>query len=385
MSIFLRGSLRIRVEGDCERLLDLCGENNIPLWDIEREDGFTVCLSVRVEHIYTLRRLCRKAMCRLHILKKKGLPFKARRAFRRPALLVGLALCLGALWVMSQFVWTIEINTEGKLKEREVRQLLSDAGLKAGVPVRSVRAQRIKNSVISAADNIAYLTVNIKGSHACVNVYERTVEKEISETVPCDVISGLTGVITAIRVKQGVTQLRIGQTVQAGDIIASGAVTDALGETRYYHADAEIDLRTWYTRKAAVPTELFEYVPTGETKTRSYLIVGQKTVKLYLIESIGYKWYYKSIDRKSLTIGEDIVLPVTLVTETYTECERRPIELDEEQFKELIEGRMLASFALAHPDASIVKSEFYINKNEKTCEGVLRLECAETTGIKTAR
>lgn len=385
MNIFFRGSLKLRVEGDCERLLNLCNEGNIPLWNIDRFDPFSVCFNVRVEHIYAIRRLCRKSMCRLHIVKKKGLPFKARLAFRRPALLVGLALCLAGLWLGSQCVWTIEINAEGSLNEREIRNLLSDAGLKAGTPVRSVRAQKIKNSVLSDADNIAYLTVNVKGSHACVNVYERKVEKEISSADPCDVVSGLTGVITAIRIKQGVSELRVGQTVQQGDIIARGAITDALGETRYYHADAEIDLRTWYTRKCLVPTEMFEYVPTGETKTRSYLIVGGKTVKLYLIESIGYKWYYKSVDRKTLTLGDDTVLPVTLVTETYTQCEKKSIELEEQQMKELLQERMLASFVLVHPNATVVKEDLYINKNDKTCEGVLRLECAETTGIKTAR
>ena len=385
MRNFLTGSLRLSVEGDCERLLNLCRENNIPLWDIERRNGFSVCFSLCLYNIYSFIRLCRRARCRFHTEGKKGLPFRVKRVMERPGLVIGFALCMAALWIMCQCVWVIDINVQGDINKEEVRQLLSEAGLKPGAPVRSVRAQKIKNSVISASDEIAYLTVNVKGSRATVNIYPRRVEKMPTPTEPCDVISGLTGVVTAIRVKQGSCQLRVGQTVQKGDIIAKGEITDALGQTRYYRADAEIDLRTWYTQKSLIPTELFEYIPTDNTKTKRYLTVGDKTIKLYLIESIEYKWYYKNISRKTLTLGDGITLPVTLVTETYTQCERQRVELSESEAEALLKDRMLDEFSRAHPNAKIVKTEFYVIKNKDTCEGVLRLECAETTGIQIAR
>lgn len=385
MKTFLSGSLRLEVKGDCERLINLCRENNIPLWNIERNDIFSVSISIRLYDIYTLRRLCRRAGCKLHTLEKKGLPFKAKRALRRPVLIIGLVLCAVALWMLSQRVWVIEVNTEDDINAEQVRQLLEVSGLRVGTHVKQVRAQKIKNSVIAKSNDIAYLTVNLRGSKAIVNVYRIKTKKEETSDAPCDVISTLTGVITAIRVRQGACELRVGQTVQAGDIIAKGEITDALGQVRYYRADAEIDLRTWYTVKCRIPTQFFEYIPTGETKKRSYIVAGNETIKLYLIETIGYKWYYKEVERKTLTLGDGIELPLTLVTETYTQCQRQEIELSEQEAEKLLKDRMLAEFAKTHPKASVVKTEFYVIMNEDTCEGVLRLECAETTGIQIER
>ena len=93
-------------------------------------------------------------------------------------------------------------------------------------------------------------------------------------------------------------------------------MVDQHGQLRQVHADAEIDVRTLYTRKCAVAKELFELVPTQNTKKRSYLVVGNRCIKLYLIESPGYKWYYSSVCRKTLSLKDGFDLPITLVTVT---------------------------------------------------------------------
>jgi len=384
MKTFARGSLKIECTGDCERLLERCRKNGIALWAVNKTDGLTMTFFCNLTQFYKLAHICRKSGCRLHVLKKRGAPFLARKALRRPVLLLGLLALLVTLFIMSRCVWGVEIEVDEGIKENEVRVLLAEAGLKMGVLKRSVRAQDIKNHVISSSDKIVYLTVNIKGSTAFVHAYLRLPIPPKDGKEPCDLVSDLSGIVTAQRIEQGTPLVRTGQAIFEGDLIASSEVVDKNGEIRYYHADGEIDVRTLYTRKCLLPKEVYKLTPTGKTKTKRYLIVAGKTVKLYMIETVSYKWYYKSVERQDLYLG-DTLLPATLVTETYTECTREPYTLEKQEAQSLLSGRMLSSFARLRPQASIINESFNIVEDTNAFCGILRLECSETTGIKVPR
>ncbi|MBO5973273.1 MAG: sporulation protein YqfD, partial [Clostridia bacterium] len=256
---------------------------------------------------------------------------------------------------------------------------------RVGMPVRAVRAHIIRNSVMEQSDKIAFLTVNMSGTTAKVRIYEKSSAEADDFPEVCDVVSGLTGIITDIRIKNGTSQVRRWQSIYEGDLIASAEMTDKHGRVRQVCADAEIDVRSVYTRRCAVAKELFEYIPTSNTKKRSYLVVGNRSIKLYLIEKIEYKWYYKDVCRKTLSLREGFDLPVTLVTETYTECLRQEYTPSDGQLEKLLEGRMTTAFLLQRPSAAIADSHFELISVGSAYEGILRLECSETTGIQIAR
>ena len=385
MKRFVRGCLFVECRGDCERLLSRCGQAGVPLWDAERTEGMDMHFWCTAESIYTLRRLCRGANCSLRVLKKRGAPFAIRRLFARPVLIAGFALMFALLWLMGTRVWNIEIETPPDMDPAALPRMLYDSGLRVGMPVRAVRAHIIRNSVMEQSDKIAFLTVNMSGTTAKVRIYEKSSAEADDFPEVCDVVSGLTGIITDIRIKNGTSMVRKWQSIYEGDLIASAEMTDKHGRVRQVRADAEIDVRSVYTRRCAVAKELFEYIPTSNTKKRSYLVVGNRSIKLYLIEKIEYKCYYKDVCRKTLSLREGFDLPVTLVTETYTECLRQDYSPSDGQLERLLEGRMTTAFLLQRPSAAIADSHFELISVGSSYEGILRLECSETTGIQIAR
>ena len=385
MKRLVRGSLYIECRGDCERLLRRCADGGVALWDTRRTEELGMGFWCAVESIYTLRRLCRGANCSLRVVKKRGAPFAIRRLCARPVLIAGFGVMFALLWLMGTRVWNIEITSGGGTDTAEAAYMLHNAGLRVGMPIRAVRAHIIRNSVMEQSDGIAFLTVNMQGTTAKVHIFERSeVEFEKPPEI-CDVVSGLTGIITDIRIKNGTSQVRKWQSIYEGDLIAGAEMTDKHGIVRQVRADAEIDVRSVYTRKCAVAKELFEYIPTSNTKKRSYLVVGNRSIKLYLIEKIEYKWYYKDVCRKTLSLREGFDLPVTLVTETYTECLRQDYSPSDGPLERLLEGRMTTAFLLQRPAAVIADSTFELIEVGSAYEGIMRLECSETTGIQIAR
>ncbi|MFZ5817675.1 MAG: sporulation protein YqfD, partial [Bacillota bacterium] len=94
---FLLGTLEIEVtRGSIERFLNLCLTERIHLWDIQRlPDRMRAVLTIA--DFLALRPVARGSRCRVHIRRRRGFPFLARRLAHRPLLLAGAAGCLAAI------------------------------------------------------------------------------------------------------------------------------------------------------------------------------------------------------------------------------------------------------------------------------------------------
>ena len=91
---FLRGYLRIKVWGySPERFMNLCGNRDILLWDIERHGTYyTMCISIR--GFRELKPITGKTKTRVAILRRYGLPFFVPHMKKRSMFIVGLLGCL---------------------------------------------------------------------------------------------------------------------------------------------------------------------------------------------------------------------------------------------------------------------------------------------------
>ena len=129
----LRGEVRLRVEAAFpERLLNLCAERGISLWDLvwEGEGQFTCRLS-RGDH-RRLRGAAGKLDCTLTLERGEGVPYFLRRFRKRYALLAGLLLC--ALWlsVGSFFIWDFTVEGNETVSDEEILRALQTYGVDIG-------------------------------------------------------------------------------------------------------------------------------------------------------------------------------------------------------------------------------------------------------------
>lgn len=107
---FFQGYVRVRLTGYApERFLNLCSNRNILIWNLEyREEHYEFCISVR--GFRQLKPLLRKTKTRLIILQRYGLPFWLHRYRKRKLFFGGIFFCGAALYVLSLFIWNIQIQ-----------------------------------------------------------------------------------------------------------------------------------------------------------------------------------------------------------------------------------------------------------------------------------
>ena len=122
----LRGYVCFTVCGTYpERFINIALKNRLRLWNVVRGgDGLTACMYMR--DYLRVRRYARASGVRLKISGRKGLPTLLRRYSNRVGLVIGAAAFVITVFVMSLFVWSIDITGLEDISESEMRALLAE-------------------------------------------------------------------------------------------------------------------------------------------------------------------------------------------------------------------------------------------------------------------
>lgn len=116
---YIRGYVIIVVEGYfLEKFVNICTRRQILLLDIKRQKNSKMTLKVSIKGFRMLKPIAKKTGCRVKILKKHGLPFLINRYKSRKTFLLGAALFIVLFYIMTSFVWTIEVTGNKKLNHR---------------------------------------------------------------------------------------------------------------------------------------------------------------------------------------------------------------------------------------------------------------------------
>ena len=380
---YIVGSVRVEVSGSYpERFFNLCARYGIEFWDMESVETGIFRVSMTAESFRSIRPVARKSMCRVRITEKKGMPFFANKFRKRIALAAGAAVFFIAAWVFTGFVWVIDIDGFAELDTAVLREALAENGVYTGAYTANVDAESLKNNILIKMPELSYVSVNFSGSHAEVTARKRTSPPEILNSAePCDIISDRDGIITEITVKTGTPEVKRGDTVVRGQLLASGYVTGRAGSTAMTHADAEIRARTWQRKNAKIAKTYNEKQYTGREKKLYTVIIFGNRIKLYINSGISYAKCDKIIKKSDLELFGGLKLPISLETALCREYETVPkIMTDEEAQKEITPS--LENAVEPGEDGEILNVHYTTSSDEKILYAQITAECSEKIGVQ---
>jgi similar to stage IV sporulation protein len=379
---FFRGSVRVEVRGAYpERFLNICAVNRIGFWKMARVAPDILHITVTVSDFKRLRGYAKKTGCGLHILNKRGIRFFTNRFRKRAALIAGLMVFSVAAWILTSFIWVIDINGFVNLDIAGLREHLRENGVYIGAYSPGIKLDELKNDILIKMPELSFITVNIRGGHAGVEVRKREIPPEIQSKDPCDIVARRAGIIASIVVKSGTPAVKPGDTVHAGQLLAGGYMTGRSGTTITTRADADVTARTWYTISSKMPLDTLVKTYTGEKTSRHTLIIGGRRIKLFLNSGISYKEYDKIVKNNRLTLSESIILPVSLETETFFEYTLSGYGIPEETALEYIKSS-LPRYLPAAENRKIADEKYYAFVENGAACVTLTAECLEDIGIK---
>lgn len=202
---YILGYINLEVEGFyIERFINMCISKRIFLWNINRKKSSIMNVNIGIQDFKNIREIAKKTGCKIKINTKKGLPFIFNRYKKRKILLIMFGIIFLSIYILSNFIWNIEIEGLTKISEVEIYKSLEENGIKIGTLKNNINTKEIVNNIRLERQDIAWIGIDIKGTNAKINIVEATEKpKIINEEEYCNIVANKKGIITKINALNG--------------------------------------------------------------------------------------------------------------------------------------------------------------------------------------
>jgi len=355
---YAKGYVRIKITGfGLERFMNMAAFRGVYLWDVQRTpEG--VELNVTIKGFKMLKGCAKKTKCRTKIIQKNGLPFLLHRYRKRKLLMGGVAFFVLGLFILSSFVWRIEIEGNETTAHDTIMVFLEEQGLRIGAPKFRLSDRSLEQSLLTNFAQISWADVHTRGTRTVVRLAEALPPQEvINRQTPTHVVATAEGLVTNVITWSGAPMVKQGDVVREGEMLISGILElepDMPGTPLVYvHAYAEVWARRYHPIEFIVPLIYQEKVFTGQTatsRTLQLLFPGNISINLP-----GGGNTFASYDRitthhqpgVSANYPMPFVLAVTHYSEFAWEPRTRTVEEAKDLAERMITGRIFREFDFA--------------------------------------
>ncbi|MDP3487349.1 MAG: sporulation protein YqfD [Bacillota bacterium] len=316
----LFGYLIVSVSGkDRVRFLNACASQGIPQWSVRaRSKSILMCTSIA--GFKAMRRPARQQRCKVRVLERRGLPFVLQRMQRRATFSLGAVLFVLLLWLLSSFVWLIEIEGSEKVANADVGAYMRTQGLYVGAWRASPDLDGVASAILREYPQIVWAGISIEGSRVHVKLVDKvTVVPPLR--MPGDVVAAKAGVIIKVIATSGQALATSGQTVSMGQILIRGEVVIEEQVAQEVMAEGIAVARVWYetfghaevSRSIQRPTGIFAVRAIVRVGTREFFVAGARVSPFGLYESTAAKRIllpgveHITITYKELTLENEVV------------------------------------------------------------------------------
>ena len=310
--------------GDMERLLSLCQEQGITLFDIRWEDCLTASFSVSRSDLKRLQRLCRKRGDNLKILRRRGLCWPFFRLLHRPILLWGLTCILLFFLLLPTRILFIQLEGNDRIPANQILEAAEDCGLKFGVSRKKLRSEVIKNTLLEKLPGLSWAGVNTRGCRAVLTVAERRQARgpESFQGQNSGIYAVCDGIIESCTARRGTLLCSPGQAVTKGQLLLSG-YTDHGSKLLSGPAEGDIFARTRRQICAVLPKNHLTRGPQRDQKRTFSLILGKKRINFPFNSGIWDTGCGRMYEEYHVTLPGGYVLPISLAVNRYSIAETK--------------------------------------------------------------
>lgn len=253
------------------RFVNLCRNNGIELRHLVRREN-AIQMEIDAENFKKLRPLVRKTHVKIHILNRHGLAFFFYRHKRRWWFLLGMTVFAGMIYILSLFVWQIDIDGNRKYTDALILQALAQMDVKTGCRKSEIDLQGIEEELRIMYNEITWVSASIAGTKLQIELREgdlkisgssgggqtgnvkrvenrennpKTQNGESETDLPANLVADEDAIITNLVVRRGTVAVRYGDEVKKGDVLIEGKVyiyneDETLKKVDYLTAEGDV-------------------------------------------------------------------------------------------------------------------------------------------------
>lgn len=357
ISYYLFGYARVFVGREhVISLINACMRYNLPYGQTYSVPGGVIFV-FRLVHLCDLNKIARSEKIEIKVVKRGGIPFWIYERRKRYGLWTGIVLGVMLIFFSQQFLWRIDVVGNNKVTSGEILELLEDYGLYTGCYIPRIDADRIQNKLLIDSDKVSWISVNINGNTATVEVREtENADREESSGKPAHLTASKSGQIVDVRVMAGNVVVKAGDFVKEGEMLVSGLFESNISGLRIERAQGKVYAQTSREIYIKIPFDYEEKVYTGREYCEKYLNFFDYSVKFSKNSGNEYKLYDKIsiVDNYDFFDGEE--LPLSMTTHRYLEYEYKGAHRNTQ------EAENLAYFELSEKIGEITEDAILLRK-----------------------
>lgn len=396
---YVKGYVSIKVWGySTERFLNLCGNHDILVWDIENHGDYDT-MKVSVQGFFALKTLLKKTGTRASVIQRHGLPFFVPKIKKRKIFVVGLLICLLFWMFTARYIWDIKIEGNYSLTEDILMDYLKSQGVHTAMKKKDLQIEELEMQLREEYDMITWASLKVDGTTLIIQIRENDMPiydeneqaKGQTETAPnegMDIVATKDGVIVYMITRKGVPQVAVGDTVVKGQILVSGAVPVYNEDTtvrRYQYYEADADIMISYEKSLSVErkTAYQEKEYSGREK-KIFLFGFQEKEWNLSVGKVDYETYDLAGEKKQVQLLDHLFLPLFYGTKYAKEYDLvQKIHTEEEMVQIMEEEWDKILHTLEEKGVQITQKNVTINKGRDKWVLHAKMQLVEEAVTKT--
>ena len=366
---------------DSLRALNLIIKSSISYKNCKRLDSGEIEIIISASSVKKVKSLFSKYNVSAEFYNN-SVPVKWLKAHKhRAGLLVGLIITLIVSLAFTNFVCEINIHGNSRLTDGEVLEALEASGFSLGTYIPNIDYKKLHNKVLLNCKDISWISVNITGNVANVEIKESIFENTEVINKYTNVVAAADGQIASINVIEGKAQVKIGDVVKKGDLLISGVIDSNSQGVRYTSARGEV--------KAYVNKQITIEIPLKQAKkvyaNKPIKDIGIKIFNKNIFFSRKYRnlnGLYDTIEKsEQIMIFGKISLPINTLTKTYYVYELKEIIITPAQAVDIAFAELRGELDKELKNAEMISKNVSVKYDENCYYLTCDLYCLEDIAI----
>ena len=234
---YIKALIEVEAEGFfVERLINLCKINNIKIWNITYINEGRIRFEISPKEFKKLKPYVKKSKCKIKIKKKKGMYFDFFR-YRKRKLVIYLVLAVLLFsFVMSNFIWKVNITGNEKIETSKIQKVLQDIGIHKGNIKFLVSKGKVADYIRANIYEVAWVGIDISGTTMNVTIREKIISTEEDKTIIGNIVATKSAIISKIIAENGTARFKTGSYINEGSVAIEGVIESEHIEPIRVHA-----------------------------------------------------------------------------------------------------------------------------------------------------
>lgn len=304
----------------------------------------------------------------LAVMEKQGPGHLVERLWRRPGIVLGIALFFILVHFLSGFVWTIDFGPLTADQAETVRGLLDETGLREGTKVTQELLHRAGQVLEAQPEFFGWVGVNFSGGCLFVESTAMQQQKIRQSTEQTALYASADAEVVLIEVESGFSQVQPGQLVAKGQLLAAAERFDRDGASVMQSASGSVIGRVREQYSAQQLYETPASVLTRQVCTSQTLYLLGFEIPLSA-QSPGETFHAETTTRwMPLELGR-IALPGCIRVVEQRARQTFNLHYSHETAQALARRQCTLQLLQAYPDAKIEQQSFRYTDSEQgvTC------------------